>query len=345
MRNIPLHLLLIALMVLGGLVIHEVASRVASLAVPASQYGLLSKRFTGGTMLFAPDIMLGRAVEKLMDTEGSDAPFEHVRDTIANYDVSVANFEASVPLEHVPTPSLGMQFSVKEAYLGKLSEIGFDVLSLANNHAFDYGMAGYTGTKEACDRYGLICVGHPTEVTQASTYITKVGDVTVGILMLHTLYEEPSTTTLATILETQRNESDIQYAFIHWGDEYAESNNEAQKKLAEFLIDNGIDAVIGHHPHVVQNIEEYNGKPIFYSLGNFVFDQYWTSAVQEGFLIGVTFEKKKVTYELIPYDMLEKRSVPKLRTAEKRASMFARLLGSESFTHSERERGVLEYAR
>ncbi len=336
---------MVTLLVLGALFIHKGATEVGALTVPDKQYGLLSSPFTKGTMLFSPDIMLGRAVEKLMDEEGAHVPFRHLMETVANYDVALANFEASVPEKHVVTPTFGLKFSVKEEYIGELAESGFDILSLANNHALDNGESGYTHTKDACGRQGLVCVGHPNKVDESSVVTTEVGDIKVSVLMLHTLSGDPSTTTLATLLADMVRTTDMQYAFIHWGDEYEPVHNTRQAALAHFLVDNGIDAVIGHHPHVVQDIEEYNGKPIFYSLGNLIFDQYWNDEVQKGYMIGATFEKRSVSYELIPYDMLEKRSVPKLKGKDERATMLDKLLSPTYFTEEERAEGILKYVR
>jgi Bacterial capsule synthesis protein PGA_cap len=335
----------LGLIVLGTVVIYESVVRVGALTIPNKQYGLLALRFDEGTLLFGPDVMLGRAVETLMDEEGSTVPFEHIRDIVMRHDVSVVNFEASVPEEHVPTASFGMQFSVKDEYLGAMRDAGFDVLSLANNHARDYGEAGYTHTVTTCEEYGLLCVGHPTHVGTSSIMTTDIGDTTVSVLMLHTLFSEPSTTTLMALLTKMREESDIQYAFVHWGDEYTHIHNAAQEYLAHFLIDNGIDAVIGHHPHVVQDVEEYQGKPIFYSLGNLIFDQFWNTEVQEGYLLSIRFEKRHITYELLPYDMLEKRSVPKPKTGDGRTTALLELLPSSLFTNGERMTGTIRYEK
>jgi gamma-polyglutamate biosynthesis protein CapA len=338
-------LLFFTLILLGVVILYEGITRVTKFTIPNEQYGLLSLRFVDGTLLFGPDVMLGRAVETLMDEEGSVVPFEHIRNTVSRHDITIANFEASVPEKHVPTPSFGMQFSVKEEYLDTLREAGFDVLSLANNHALDFGESGYTNTIQSCEKVKLHCIGHPSMVSTSSVLIKRLGDTTVSVLMLNTLFGEPSTTTLASLTSKMIEESDIQYAFIHWGDEYEPVHNTKQQELAYFLIDNGIDGIVGHHPHVMQDIEEYKGKPIFYSLGNLIFDQFWNSTVQEGYLVSVTFTKKHITYEIVPFDTLEKRSVPKLKEGDERTRAFLEILPVKYFTHDERLNGRIQYDR
>lgn len=267
--------------------------------------------YASGTVLFAPDVMLGRSVELRMDSYGRDYPFQELRSTIEDADLAVVNFEASVPAEHVPTAPFTFQFSVKEEYFAAIPEAGFDVLSLANNHALDFGHEGYINTRMVCERYGVTCVGHPTRLNNSSYTLESVGSSTVGILMLHTLFSGVDRDTLESLLTELSSVSDVQFAFVHWGEEYVYGYTKSQETLAHILIDGGIDAVIGHHPHVIAPVSFYKGKPIFYSLGNFVFDQYWNTDVQTGFLVSVLIEEETLTYTLMPYESYTNRSQPR----------------------------------
>jgi poly-gamma-glutamate synthesis protein (capsule biosynthesis protein) len=316
---------------------------VSALAIPEHQFGLLSSRFNPGSALFMGDIMLGRSVEVLMDTKGTSTPFLHVQSLIESYDLSVANFEASVPREHIQTKPLTMRFSVKQGSLEYLKEIGLDVLSLANNHALDYGESGYVHTKSLCEHIGLSCPGHPTQLDYLSVVFKEIGDTTLSILMIHTLFDKPSTTTLAILLEEMSHKSDLQFAFIHWGEEYERVHNIEQAELAYLLIDGGIDAVIGHHPHVMQDIEEYRGKPIFYSLGNLIFDQYFSDDVQQGYMVAVAFKKRTVEYTIIPYSSLSERSVPRILEGEEYKQALEKLIQSSNLTYEVSKSGTFEY--
>ena len=88
---------------------------------------------------------------------------------------------------------------------------------------------------------------------------------------------------------------------IHWGEEYDQYVNTAQQNLAHALIDRGADAIVGHHPHVVQGVEVYKNKPIFYSLGNFIFDQYFSVETQQGLAVSLEFSDDGVAYALQPF--------------------------------------------
>jgi poly-gamma-glutamate synthesis protein (capsule biosynthesis protein) len=101
---------------------------------------------------------------------------------------------------------------------------------------------------------------------------------------------------------------------IHWGEEYRDVSNKRQQTLGRALIDAGADVIIGHHPHVVEEIELYRGKPIFYSLGNFIFDQYFSKETQEGLAVKISVGDKKAAYELIPVDL--HKSQPKRMSSD-----------------------------
>jgi poly-gamma-glutamate synthesis protein (capsule biosynthesis protein) len=91
--------------------------------------------------------------------------------------------------------------------------------------------------------------------------------------------------------------SDILVVNIHWGEEYKADPNNRQKEMAHLLIDAGVDVIIGHHPHVVQTVETYKNKPIFYSLGNFIFDQYFSPETQKGLAVEIIFTSKDIEYK------------------------------------------------
>jgi gamma-polyglutamate biosynthesis protein CapA len=300
--------------------------------------GIQSLAFGNGTMLFVGDIMLGRSVERKMEAEGLQYPFEEVSDLLFGAEITVGNFEASVPMEHIPTPNFGFAFSVREMYLAVLKEHGFDVLSLANNHALDYKEAGYENTIASCGEMEIECIGHPVRVDETSTTVVSVGGNRIGLIALHTLFAAPDMDAIDAVLAALKNESDVQIAYVHWGDEYEPEHNTAQERLAHDLIDRGVDAVVGHHPHVVQDIEIYDGKPIFYSLGNFIFDQYWSEETQKGLAIRLHVGKNALTYELIPITMIGSKSQPRVEAKEEAEqivkALFARSGGVEEYVRN-----------
>ncbi len=305
-----------------------------------AEYGTIKESFETGSMLFGGDVMLGRTLEDIMATKGNNFPFSRIETFVNDFDIAVANFEASVPEYHRKTKSNELQFSVKADALKAIKESGFDVLSLSNNHALDYGSRGYANTLKECRAHGLICSGHPTEHKTNGSSFYNVGDTRVGVLMLHMLVKPASTSTLSELIETLKTESDVQIVFIHWGEEYTATHTKLQSELAHLFVDTGIDVVIGHHPHVMQDIEMYKGKPIFYSLGNLIFDQYFSDTVQIGYFVSLEFKRDGIAVTLTPYDSLSVPSQPALMGVVKKDAALKQLMNKDIFTEDEIKNGA-----
>ncbi len=280
------------------------------------------------TLFFVGDIMLARAVEMRMEQFGINYPFETLGDTLTVPDITIGNFEGVVSEVHYPTPNFTYQFSVKPEYLAYLKTAGFDVLSLANNHTLDYGTPALLYTRALCLEYGLVCGGEPKGLSEISTKVVKAGEYRVGMLFVHTLYGIPASSTLKSYIEKLSRESDVQVAYVHWGEEYVLTHTLSQELLAESLIDTGIDAVIGHHPHVVQDVALYDNKPIFYSLGNFVFDQFFSNDVQEMMGVEMKITDRETIYTLVPFSSIDTRSQPHHADVEEATVLRERILSA-----------------
>lgn len=261
-------------------------------------------------MLFVGDVMLARHVETLMEVHGSYYPFTGVRDFFAEHQYVVGNFEGSIPENHARTPNGAMRFSVPQAAATVLARVGFTDLSLANNHALDYGRGGYEHTRAVLTDAGIVVAGDPQRVDAEEVLYRTIDGVVVGIIPLSAVSVWPSAEALERTVAEVSEKSDLQIAYVHWGTEYVPLAGNREQALAHTLVDLGVDAVIGHHPHVVQQVEEYRGAPIFYSLGNFVFDQYWNDAVREGLAISLTIANGEARYTLVPLSSEAARSVP-----------------------------------
>lgn len=300
---------------------------IPSIALPYYVQGNTEKTFTPGSMLFVGDIMLGRHVETLMDSSGDQYPLKQVKNILSSTNFTVGNFEGTIPKEHTHTEDYTMQFSIQEKSMHILAQAGFDALSLANNHSYDYGKEAFDYTQSVCVNAGLICAGNPVETSSSSLSIFSVGDTRVGVLFLYGVgMTKDHIDNFDKIITQAKNESDTQIAFIHWGTEYETKHTDIQSALAHHLIDHGIDAVMGHHPHVVEDIEIYTGKPIFYSLGNFVFDQYFSDTVQKGLGIKIDFNRDNTTYTLVPFSSIETPSQPHLMDIEDKTKFLSTIL-------------------
>jgi poly-gamma-glutamate synthesis protein (capsule biosynthesis protein) len=96
------------------------------------------------------------------------------------------------------------------------------------------------------------------------------------------------------LIRDSKSKVDVLIVMVHWGIEYMPEPSATQKEIAHSLIDNGADVVVGNHPHWVQGYDTIDGKPIFYSLGNFVFDQAWSEETKSGLAIRLTYEETKL---------------------------------------------------
>jgi poly-gamma-glutamate synthesis protein (capsule biosynthesis protein) len=314
--------------VLTALVILSLST--PTLTTSTIAFGAFDSEFVPGDMLFVGDILLGREVGRIMEREGPKYPFLHVETLLQSVDATVGNFESAIPLRYRETPDFGFALSVKQEYLQTLKDVGFDILSLANNHSMDFGPEGFLNTATVCDAGGLLCIGNPINKAESQTAIVKVGSTRVGIIALYAVNGDIAVNQLLPQVETLTRESDIQVTFIHWGDEYRPQHNDAQESIAHALIDAGIDAVFGHHPHVVQDVELYNSKPIFYSLGNFVFDQYFSDEVQTGLMVKLSIEKDTLLFTLIPVSSRGSASQPQIMNVDARNAFLQKLWESSA---------------
>lgn len=241
------------------------------------------------TLIFVGDIMLGRFVETLTAAHGAGYPFVHISSTLRAADAVIGNLEGPVRLAHVQTPIDSLQMSFASSVVPALHDAGFTHLSLANNHSLDFGMPALTETRDALSRYGIEPFGSPRNATDTMTIVSDVSGRRVALVGVNgTLPAMNATATEALISSLRAKEPGAYIAvFIHWGEKYEPKATASQQELAHRFIRAGADAIFGHHPHVVQNIERYDGKPIFYSLGNFVFDQYFRDDTQQALMVRV----------------------------------------------------------
>lgn len=251
------------------------------------------------SLAFVGDIMLDRGVRgKVAKAEkGWDWLFEGVS-TLGKHDVLFGNLEGPVSLRGVDLKNL-YSFRMTPEVLPALVRVGFDVLSVANNHIGDWGREALEDTLNNLDSAGLLAVGAGlrTEDVFQPTIIKKNG-LTIGFLAASDVGPEwlqpkdgESGVSLAAdprFLEAVKQaagQTDFLVVSFHFGDEYQIEPNDRQKSLARAAIDAGARLVVGHHPHVRQPIERYGAGVIAYSLGNFIFDQNFSAETKRGSLL------------------------------------------------------------
>ncbi|MDP3975770.1 MAG: CapA family protein [bacterium] len=246
-------------------------------------------------MLAFGDLMLGRDVARLMELNGEDYPFQKIfgSDGIdaQDFDLVMANLEG--PLLKAKkrrdlTPIFAFDPDLVPALLKKY---GFNLVSLANNHTWDHSAQGWESTLESLHRFGISTVGNPMNMFEYDVYETQLNDVRLGFIGINEVNFPVDWEEAKRKVKELKERNDFVILVIHWGDEYKTIANFKQRDKGHGMVDAGVDLIIGHHPHVVQDHEVFLGKNIYYSLGNFVFDQYWSKAVQSGLALDILFQK------------------------------------------------------
>lgn len=271
-------------------------------------------------LLFAGDIMLNRRIEMMMRANANPRfPFLKIADVLKAADLAFANLEGPISDQGQKVGSI-YSFRASPETLEGLIFAGFDVLSLANNHAFDYGREALEDTFLRLRGAGIDYVGAGFNAKEAfGPIIKEVNGLKIGYLAYTNLgpktwraglnsaglawVNENSFDELKKNISLARAQTDILIVSLHAGEEYIEEPSWFQTDFARLAIDAGADLVIGHHPHVVQKNEEYNGGYIFYSLGNFVFDQSFSEKTMQGLLVKVLVENGKIK-EVLPQKII-----------------------------------------
>lgn len=263
------------------------------------------------TMLVVGDIMVGRTVEKLMEQKSFDYPFAGIDQLFRGVDFVLANLEGPINKRHRWTPNGSTTFSFIKETPRLLKKHYINAVSLANNHTFDQGEVGFAETKEALNDVGVLFFGNQRAVSTESVLMREINGQKIAVIGLNDVYGTlDQKAAVALVKKTAEDPNVFVVVYPHWGDEYEPRGNKKQATYAHEYIDAGADLVIGHHPHVVQHIERYKERLIFYSLGNFIFDQYFSRETQEGLAVGVELGAEGIVYRLLPIDIVQ--SQPRL---------------------------------
>jgi len=247
------------------------------------------------TVLFVGDMLFDRTVRTTMNEKGGDFIFSCIDPLLQREDLVVGNLEgpitpfASVSATSSPGDEFNYTFTFATATAPLLFTHNIRLVNIGNNHITNFGMSGVRSTTGYLSAAGVSYFGDPQGHTVATI---SIGGVKLAFINYNEFDPVYGATLAASKVRTEIalawGRGYIPVVYAHWGQEY-ESATDAQKNLAHSFIDAGAEMVIGSHPHVVQESEVYRGKHIYYSLGNFVFDQYFSDAVMRGLTLQVTF--------------------------------------------------------
>ncbi|MHA0857407.1 CapA family protein [Paenibacillus sp. CMAA1364] len=246
------------------------------------------------TINFAGDMMFAGKVESLLKEKGYDYPFQHLGDLFHHDDLTMANLETPITTSGIGATNKQFVFKSSPKALDALKKAGMDAVGLANNHILDQGVTGMLDTIKHLNKSGIQYAGAGKDHIEAyaPTYFKRQG-VKIALVALsrvvpeeswHAGKDKPGVATVYTpdlalkSIAKARVNADIVIVMAHWGQERNLNPIKNQIDLAHQFVDAGADLVIGAHPHVLQGLEQYKGKWIAYSTGNFIFTKSSTAS-------------------------------------------------------------------
>ena len=260
------------------------------------------------SMVFVGDIMLSRSVgQKIIEQNNFKFPFLRIADYLKSFDLAFANLENPVSSRGTRVGSI-YSFRADPRTIEGLTYAGLDVVSIANNHIWDYGRDAFIDTLTHLTTAGIGHVGGGYNYKETHAGVVKeVDGVKIGFLAYTNLLPESVAAgidsegvsyldikSMKEDIVNMHERADIVITSFHWGEEYKTIHNANQEYIAKEAIAMGADLVIGHHPHVRQEVVQVNGSWVAYSLGNFIFDQSFSKETTTGSALEVKIKDKKI---------------------------------------------------
>lgn len=259
------------------------------------------------TMIFVGDIMLSRSVGAVMQESGDyNYPFLKVAGFLRSADLTFANLENPVSSRGV---NVGSKYSFRAdpRVLQGVKFAGIDIVSIANNHMWDWSRVAFLDTMTHLASAGIDFTGGGHNAEEAHRQVIKDVKGTKVAFLGYTQFLQNvvagsdsagitkwDMASMVSDIKKAKASSDLVVASFHWGDEYQTIHNLKQEQFAKAAIDAGASLIIGHHPHVVQEVMQYKNGWIAYSLGNFVFDQNFSVETMRGLALRVSIKDAKV---------------------------------------------------
>ncbi len=258
------------------------------------------------------DIMLSRLVDLSIKENSDNAySFDEVKWFWQNADIIFGNLENPlIPGREIGVSEMVLRADPEMAYM--LKDSGFNILSLANNHIYDFGSEGLLNTIKILDEVDIKYCGVGSDGKEKAPYTPaciEANGIEIAFLaftdkeLMPEIAEEDKEKSDIAFLDKERIAISVSEAakngnfvivYLHGGTEYASEPDKAMKDYAYLAIDKGADLILGSHPHVVQKAEKYRGKYIFHSLGNFIFDQLWSLETRESIIAKIYISENKV---------------------------------------------------
>jgi len=254
--------------------------------------------------LFVGDMMFDRSLRAAAQKKGYDYLFSCVGERFKQYDSVIGNLEG--PITSTSSKSMGSVVDTPDNYTFTfapevaplLKRHNVQIVNIGNNHIFNFKQDGVNQTKQYLRNAGVTYFGDPDSLEPDRVARAEIGGIKFSFVNWSD-WTSDNTDITGNQIKKEVNDGRTVVVYAHWGEEYVPAT-ERMKKLAHQFVDDGAAIVIGSHPHVVQEHEVYNGKHIYYSLGNFIFDQYWNDAVSHGLTLDVIFNSNEVIVKELP---------------------------------------------
>jgi poly-gamma-glutamate synthesis protein (capsule biosynthesis protein) len=264
----------------------------------------------GDIMMGDSHYYVGKGVRSTLEKEEVSHPFEHVMKMLWQKDIVIGNLESvlsDIGLKKWQLASL--QYRGKKEFVKYLADANFSVLSLSNNHIMEHGKDAMLESVMALESACIMPVGLPVihQQCEPEKHIRNIKGVDIAFLAYCLNLER---FTQGIVIKVADIISDVNFfkrlvdrviLLLHWGDEFINFPSPKQIRIGHSLVNAGADIILGHHPHVLQGIEIYNGKIIAYSLGNLIFDMDWAIEVRKSMILFINLTKEgPISFNTIP---------------------------------------------
>jgi len=266
------------------------------------------KNSGNANFIFVGDVMLSRYIGELMaKKQDYNFPYEKIKTELAGADLVFGNLETPVANSGDSAHTL-YSFLTNPLALSGLKNSGFKVVTVANNHAFDYKLGAYVETLNNLKSAGIAYTGGGFNFNEAHSGATiDINGVKTTFLAYTDLLPKSSAATdnqagiayldqaqMIKDIKSAKIKSDLVIVSFHWGQEYQTKSKAHQQAIAAAAVTAGADLIVGHHPHVAQEVTEINGVTVAYSLGNFIFDQNFSPDTNHALILNVKIANKKI---------------------------------------------------
>lgn len=285
-------------------------------------------------IIFAGDALMDWSVKETIRKKGPDYPFEYVKAEVSSADYAVVNLETAITHHTEKDTNQLYNFKSDPESLQGLKNAGFNLVTIANNHTLDFKQKGFLDTLKYLEKYDIPYIGGGRNKEEAyRAHTVKRKGKTIKFLAFSRfipqtywfagkdrpgIAEAYNKSSVLPVIKKEREDCDYLLVYLHWGVEKNHRPEPWQRNYAREMIDAGADAIIGSHVHVLQGFEFYKGKPIAYSIGNFLFPDYVRGDKADTGLLNLTLDQGNIEMSFTPYFIYKDQIIKKGEAYDKK---------------------------